>query len=486
MHSTGANPKMAGVINIGAANADDAFYRYKMPKLVAKIEGRGNGIKTNIVNNVDIAKALERNPEYVLKYFGCELGAQTNYDKSTGVSIVNGAHDSRKLLELLEGFIKKFVQCYSCGNPETHIKIKKELLHLKCKACGFVSDIDPRHKLNTFILKNPPENKMTKEEKKLKKAEEERLRDAEKAEKREKKEKEEKSKDKKKDKKDKKDKKSKVEGDDVEGGDKRPSDDVEESEEENNDDDDDDGVVWMTDTSAEAARKRAEEQLSAATAAMVTVGNIEAEEEAARKKAEKEAKRKADEEARIKAEEEAAALAAETERLALEKAAADAREEVVEKLRELIASGAKPAVVAAAVKGQSAPNLAGKVCILYDALLSTAGAGEKLSDIIKSYKPVLLALAQDAPGQLAQLIALEYFLAVRAPERCKETPLVLKIMYDEDLADEEVILAWDGKSDAAKIVGVAPNQAEPVRKAAAPFVEWLQADDDEDEESDEE
>jgi translation initiation factor 5 len=41
-----------------------------------------------------------------------------------------------------------------------------------------------------------------------------------------------------------------------------------------------------------------QEQLSAATAALVTVGNIEAEEEAARKKAEKEAKKKAEEEAR--------------------------------------------------------------------------------------------------------------------------------------------------------------------------------------------
>jgi hypothetical protein len=28
-----------------------------------QIEGRGNGIKTNIVNNIDIAKALERPPE---------------------------------------------------------------------------------------------------------------------------------------------------------------------------------------------------------------------------------------------------------------------------------------------------------------------------------------------------------------------------------------------------------------------------------------
>lgn len=46
----------------------------------------------------------------------------------------------------------------------------QDFIHLKCRACGAVSDVDMRHKLNTFILKNPPEVKMSKEEKKLKKA----------------------------------------------------------------------------------------------------------------------------------------------------------------------------------------------------------------------------------------------------------------------------------------------------------------------------
>jgi translation initiation factor 5 len=30
----------------------------------------------------------------------------------------------------------RYVQCYDCGNPETIIKIKKEFIYLKCKACG--------------------------------------------------------------------------------------------------------------------------------------------------------------------------------------------------------------------------------------------------------------------------------------------------------------------------------------------------------------
>ena len=63
---------------------------YKMPRLVAKVEGRGNGIKTNVVNCTDIAKALERPPEYVIKFMGIELGAQTKFDKKSGTSIVNG------------------------------------------------------------------------------------------------------------------------------------------------------------------------------------------------------------------------------------------------------------------------------------------------------------------------------------------------------------------------------------------------------------
>lgn len=55
------------------------------------------------------------------------------------------------------------------------------------------------------------------------------------------------------------------------------------------DDADGDEVVWSTDTSTAAVEKRAAEQLSDAMAGMVTKGNVEAEQEAAARRAEKEA-----------------------------------------------------------------------------------------------------------------------------------------------------------------------------------------------------
>ncbi|XP_036288366.1 eukaryotic translation initiation factor 5 isoform X3 [Pipistrellus kuhlii] len=141
-------------------SVSDQFYRYKMPRLIAKVEGKGNGIKTVIVNMVDVAKALNRPPTYPTKYFGCELGAQTQFDVKNDRYIVNGSHEANKLQDMLDGFIKKFVLCPECENPETelHVNPKKQTIGNSCKACGYRGMLDTHHKLCTFILKNPPEN----------------------------------------------------------------------------------------------------------------------------------------------------------------------------------------------------------------------------------------------------------------------------------------------------------------------------------------
>ncbi|KAF2270303.1 putative eukaryotic translation initiation factor 5 [Lojkania enalia] len=147
----------------------DPFYRYKMERLQSKIEGKGNGIKTVIVNLSSVAQSLARPPSYVIKYFGFELGAQTNTNPTDDRWIINGAHDAAKLQDYLDGFISKFVLCKKCKNPETDVNIKDGRILLDCKACGQRSDVDLRLKLSSFILKNQP--KKGKKDKSTKKAE---------------------------------------------------------------------------------------------------------------------------------------------------------------------------------------------------------------------------------------------------------------------------------------------------------------------------
>ncbi|KAI0847820.1 domain found in IF2B/IF5-domain-containing protein [Daldinia vernicosa] len=134
----------------------DAFYRYKMEKIQTKIEGKGNGIKTVVVNLSSVAQSLARPGSYVIKYFGFELGAQTNIDPPDDRWIINGAHEASKLQDHLDGFINKFVLCKKCKNPETDVVIKDGHIVLDCKACGQRSDVDLRLKLSGFILKNQP------------------------------------------------------------------------------------------------------------------------------------------------------------------------------------------------------------------------------------------------------------------------------------------------------------------------------------------
>lgn len=54
---------------------EDPSYRYKMPRMILKIEGKGNGIKTNVVNMQDVSKALRVPTEYPLKFMGFEYGS---------------------------------------------------------------------------------------------------------------------------------------------------------------------------------------------------------------------------------------------------------------------------------------------------------------------------------------------------------------------------------------------------------------------------
>lgn len=200
------------IVNLaGTKPIDDPEYRYKMPLVFGKIEGRGNGIKTVIPNITDVALSLHRSPGEVNKFFGCELGAQTTYSAETDRAVVNGAHTDVALQTLMKRYIDKFVLCPSCGLPETEYKIKSNQISHRCKACGAKESVDMSHKLCTYILAQDKKAKKEGKGKDKKKSKEKEHSDEEKDKKKKKKDKKEKESDEEKEKKKKKKDKDKKE-----------------------------------------------------------------------------------------------------------------------------------------------------------------------------------------------------------------------------------------------------------------------------------
>ncbi|OAY23359.1 eukaryotic translation initiation factor 5 [Manihot esculenta] len=442
--------------NIGASNSDDAFYRYKMPKMITKIEGRGNGIKTNVVNMVEIAKALARPASYTTKYFGNELGAQSKFDEKTGTSLVNGAHDTAKLAGLLENFIKKYVQCYGCGNPETEIVITKtQMITLKCAACGFISDVDMRDKLTTFILKSPPEPKKgSKDKKAMRRAEKERLKEGEAADEEMKKHKKEtkkkgssgSSKDLSKGTSSKK----KSNGSDEDHSPARSQADENDHGIANDDNDDEDDVEWQTDTSLEAAKQRIQEQLSAVTADMVMLSTVEEKAKSGKKSPEREAKSHQN---GIKSN--------------------DPSEGLVNEIKGYLQMGSPASQLKSFLS-----SLSGTPQEVINALFAAlfGGVEKGFSKEVTKKKNYLAAAVQEEGSQMLLLHAFESFCDNASPEVLKEVPLAVKVLYDKDVLEEEFILEWYQKGLSGG------NKSSPVWKNMKPLVEWLQNAESESEE----
>jgi len=141
------------------SSVDDPSYRYKMPRIISRKEGRGNGSKTGILNMGDVARALKRDPVYITKFLGYDLGAQSSYTNKENEGervVINGHHETHVFQDLVDKFIQKYVLCVGCNLPEIDMIVKKGIIVAQCKACGWAGELDNQHKLAGYISKNPP------------------------------------------------------------------------------------------------------------------------------------------------------------------------------------------------------------------------------------------------------------------------------------------------------------------------------------------
>ncbi len=116
------------MLNIGGQK-NDAAYRYKMPRLETKTEGRGKNTKTVILNITAVAKALRCEAAHVAKHLGRGLCTQSSCDARRGRISFKGVHDPAVLADHLTKYIAKHVLCPTCRLPE--------LADGACNSCGW-------------------------------------------------------------------------------------------------------------------------------------------------------------------------------------------------------------------------------------------------------------------------------------------------------------------------------------------------------------
>lgn len=386
------------LVNICRSN-NDPFYRYKMPLIQAKSEGSGNGIKTNILNLVDVATALARPPTYVLKYFGFELGAQTTIDNKNERYLINGVHGINQLQDCLDGFIDKFVLCLQCKNPETVLEIVGNgNLQRDCKACGKITQVNPSYKLVSYILKNPPSSKNDK----------------------------------------KSSKKGKTASENVIGGGKSISDIANKQKKSNN------GSTSNENITTPTPSKLIEEDWS-----------VDMSEEAIKKRA------------------------LELEKLNLN----ESNKEYIE-FGEWILN-TQPNDIEIYKKLVTLKITQDRKSI--EVLAQTIFNNEIINQII-NHKGLLLKLITNEKLEKSLLGGIERLIGIKYPELITSIPKILMILYDNDIVSEEIIRDW-ATHVSKKYLD--KEQSRNVRKAARPFLKWLdeadeESDDDDDEESDEE
>jgi translation initiation factor 5 len=123
-----------------------------MPKMIVKVEGKGNGMRTVITNMPTVAESLRRPASYPIKYMACELGVMSSVSDDHQC-VINGSHKAHKLTNLLYDFIGKFVLCEKCETPETTLVEMNGEIHRKCDLCDH-EIVAPKTKATKFFLNN--------------------------------------------------------------------------------------------------------------------------------------------------------------------------------------------------------------------------------------------------------------------------------------------------------------------------------------------
>ncbi len=112
--------------------------RFELPKVKGHLEGP----RTVINNWVQIAHALARKPEHMLKYVQKELATPGEILKDSAV--FGSKLPAAKINEKISQYADEFVFCKTCGKPETKLTKEAGVYFITCQACGAKNSVQSR------------------------------------------------------------------------------------------------------------------------------------------------------------------------------------------------------------------------------------------------------------------------------------------------------------------------------------------------------
>jgi translation initiation factor 2 subunit 2 len=109
--------------------------RLELPRLHHSVIG----MRTIVSNFKEIADALNRDPQHLLKFLTGEMATAATMQESR--AIFKGKFSQQTLERLIQRYMESFVVCPVCKRPDTKIVKEKRLSFLICEACGAKSSV---------------------------------------------------------------------------------------------------------------------------------------------------------------------------------------------------------------------------------------------------------------------------------------------------------------------------------------------------------
>lgn len=118
--------------------SQDLGYRYTMPQLELKPEGRNSMILSNLAT---VSQRVGRTCELLVAFFNHEVpkvsGTTGCRIKKNGAVSAPSCADHKTLQQAILDFIRQHVMCSVCCNPETRVAALRDCTtFLECSACG--------------------------------------------------------------------------------------------------------------------------------------------------------------------------------------------------------------------------------------------------------------------------------------------------------------------------------------------------------------